>query len=43
MKYNFFEAIIKVCTSHDINATLKFIGEVNKKINKLIKRGISES
>lgn len=43
MKYNLFEAIIKVCNSHNINATLKFIGDVNEKINKLIERGISEN
>lgn len=43
MKYNFFEAIIKICNKHDINATLKFIGDVNKKINELIDRGISEN
>jgi len=43
MKYNFFEQIIKTCNNHNINATLKFIGDINKKINELIERGISES
>lgn len=43
MKYNFFEQIIKVCNNNNINATLKFIGDINIKINRLIDRGISES
>jgi len=43
MKYNFFEQIMKVCDNYNINATLKFIGDVNTKINELIERGISES
>jgi len=43
MKYNFFEQIMKVCNTYNIDATLKFIGDVNKKINELIERGISEN
>lgn len=43
MKYNFYEEIIKVCNSNNIDATLKFIGDINKKINNLIERGISEN
>lgn len=43
MKYNFFEIIIKICNNHNIDTNLKFIGDVNKKIDKLIKRGISEN
>lgn len=38
MNYNFFEAIIKVCNSHNIDTNLKFIGNINKKINELIAR-----
>ena len=43
MKYNFFEQIMKVCDNYNINANLKFIGDVNKKINELIERGTSEN
>lgn len=43
MKYNFFEEIIKVCNNYNIDATLKFIGDINKKINELIERGINEN
>jgi len=43
MKYNFFYLIINVCNENNINADLKFIGDIDKKINELLERGTNES